>query len=236
MKRVENALVLKVGTSTIVHETGGIDQLDTDSFVRIGRQVDMVAAGGRRVILVSSGARRRLPTAGWHGVVHAWDAATSTRTQDFLFTDKHLDGSDGWRRAFDVARMGSVAIVNANDVELIVDSPYRNNDLLAATLAVHIGSVIGHSNVQLGMLSDVPGVLTNIDNPDSIIPMIEDLDVHLHLAGGVGSNGATGGMATKFEAARLATTSGVRTWIAHGRIDGVIEQAMMGHAGTQFAI
>ena len=63
MKRVENALVLKVGTSTIVHETGGIDQLDTDSFVRIGRQLDMVAAGGRRVILVSSGARRRLPTA-----------------------------------------------------------------------------------------------------------------------------------------------------------------------------
>ena len=82
----------------------------------------------------------------------------------------------------------------------------------------------------------VDGVLADVADPNSVGPAIDDFDTHLHLAGGAGSDGATGGMATKFEAARLATTLGVQTWIAHGRVDGVIQEAINGQAGTQFTI
>jgi glutamate 5-kinase len=74
--------------------------------------------------------------------------------------------------------------------------------------------------------------LADVSNPGSTISTIDDLNAYQYLAGGVGSEGATGGMETKFEAARLATALGVQTWIAHGRADGVIHEAIAGQAGT----
>jgi glutamate 5-kinase len=163
---MKELLVLKVGTSTLVHEKDGVEQLDTDSFARIGQQIGEVVASGRGVILVSSGARKRLPGIGWNGVVNAWDGAIRANTQDFLFTDEHLDSLDRWLGAFDVARMGGVAIVNANDPKLPEGSSYHNNDILAATLAGHIRWLLGHHSVQLGMLSDIDGVLADVSDPN----------------------------------------------------------------------
>lgn len=233
---LNEALVLKVGTSTLVHpDEYGADQLDLASFSRIGQQIDEVVAGGRGVVLVSSGARRRLPDVGWDGVVDTWCGALQTEAQDFLLTDEELDAYQGCRDVLAVARLGGVAVVNANDPVLPEGSVYRNNDIVAATLAEQIGwALFGRGNVQLGILSDIDGVLADVDDPLSVIRRIDDLDAYEHLAGGTGSEGATGGMRTKFEAARIALKCGVNTWIAHGRTDNVIHQALQGSAGTHF--
>lgn len=44
----------------------------------------------------------------------------------------------------------------------------------------------------------------------------------------------TGGMTTKFEAARIATQHGVAMFIANGRQDNVLQKALSGQAGTAF--
>jgi glutamate 5-kinase len=225
---MNDALVLKVGTSTLVHRAeNGTDQLDIASFERIGRQVDELVESGCGVVLVSSGARKRLPNVGWDGVVDAWDIAIGADTRDFLLTERELDTYHGCRDVISIARMGGVAIVNANDPILAEASPYRNNDIVAATIAEKIGwALFGKGNVQLGILSDISGVLADIDDPNSIIHVIDDLDAHQHLAGGTGIEGATGGMRTKFEAARIAMKCGIRTWVAHGRTDDVVHHAL----------
>jgi glutamate 5-kinase len=66
------------------------------------------------------------------------------------------------------------------------------------------------------------------------VPAITD-DI-MRLAAGAGTSRGTGGMATKVQAARLATESGVTVLIADGRADNVLVLAADGEAvGTRFA-
>jgi glutamate 5-kinase len=234
---MSDALVLKVGTSTLVRPGEGVaDEIDVASFERIGRQVDRVVQSGRGVVLVSSGARKRLPDVGWGGVVDAWGRAIGTGIRDFLLTEQELDTPAGCFDILAAIRLGGVAVVNANDPVLAETSRYRNNDIVAATLAGHVGRAFLGKDVQLGILSDVGGVLANIDDPYSVIPVIQDLDAYWHLAGGAGSEGATGGMETKFEAARIAAGYDIRTWVAHGRTDNSVHDALRGSGGTHFVV
>src|SRR5687767_7588946 len=85
---INNTLVLKVGTSTLVEQSHGAEALDTSSFERIGKQIDEVLEGGWGVVLVSSGARQRLPDVGWERIVETWDDAIQARTEDFLLADR----------------------------------------------------------------------------------------------------------------------------------------------------
>ena len=56
-----------------------------------------------------------------------------------------------------------------------------------------------------------------------------------HWRVGTASGVGTGGMRTKIEAARIATNAGIRTIIARGRLDRVIEDVASGQPlGTTF--
>ena len=75
-----------------------------------------------------------------------------------------------------------------------------------------------------------------IFSPDALISVVSRIDAAIvALAGGVTSGVGTGGMRTKIEAARIATNAGIRTVIARGRRDRVIEDVAGGQSlGTTF--
>ncbi|HTE58204.1 MAG TPA: hypothetical protein VK694_05670 [Verrucomicrobiae bacterium] len=228
MKEMSEVLVLKVGTSTIVED----DCLDQTSVEGIARQIDKIRLTGRGVILVSSAARKQLPDVGWEGVLEVWDANTQHQTEGYLLTDHQLDSENGCGHVIAAARAGRIAVTNAHDDRLAKESRYVSNDLVGAAIATQASGM--GVRARFGMLTDVHGVLSDLSDPSSVISTIDDIDAYRQLAGDTNSSGATGGMVTKFDAAALTTAAGIETWIAHGRADNAIEQAMNGQIGTTF--
>jgi glutamate 5-kinase len=136
--------------------------------------------------------------------------------------------------------LGVVPIINENDTVAIDEIKFGDND----TLAAHVAGLVDAS--LLLILSDVDGLYDGAPGEDQsddgdrtfgpLIPLVMRVDSTVQaLATGAISGVGTGGMATKVEAARIATAMGIRTVIAHGRRPGVVADAVSGAAvGTTF--
>lgn len=134
--------------------------------------------------------------------------------------------------------IGAVPIVNENDtvstaeLERAVDDGRRSpifgdNDKLSALIATRL-----HADL-LVLLSDVDGVFTA--NPASdvtatLIPTIEAVTPTILAAAQGGGARGRGGMATKLDAARIATDAGVCTVIANGRTPAALDRICGGEA------
>jgi glutamate 5-kinase len=256
-------IVVKVGTSTLTDAGGHIDAPYIHGLARqlvaqraAGRDVLLVTSGAIRV------GRDRLETAGgplsakpnstplpikqacaavgqgllMHTYTDAFAAHNVPVAQVLLTRD---DLSD--RRRFLNARntllaaldLGVVPIINENDTVAVDEIKFGDNDTLAARVAVVVEADL------LLLLSDVDGLYTappGTDDAATMIATVDRIDAGIEaLAGGAGSDGATGGMRTKIEAARIATRSGIRTVIAHGEHSDAIALAVADKpAGTVF--
>ena len=129
-----------------------------------------------------------------------------------------------------------VPIVNENDVvsiEEIQDAAIGDNDNLSAQVANLVDADL------LLLLTDTAGLYTADPATDPDARLIEHVDhigraIEEAAAGQAGQRG-TGGMATKVEAARLATQSGAHVVIADGREADVVPRAVQGGSvGTHF--
>jgi glutamate 5-kinase len=228
MKQITKAVVLKVGTSTLASEDG----FDAESFERIGRQIDKLRLRGYGVLLVTSAARRlQLHTDPWGYTLGQWRQAISFNSQGYLLTDAELETANGCRSIIDRACIGCVAIINTDDDLLTEDSAYTSNDIVAARIAQEMAR---RAKTELGILSDVNGLLSDINNPDSVIPTVHNVRSYEHLAGNTQNAWAKGGMVTKLIAAGMAQDAGARSWITHGCTPDTIELAMRGIIGTRF--
>ena len=102
-----------------------------------------------------------------------------------------------------------IPIVNENDTIAVQDLKFGDND----TLSAHIASLCDAD--YLFLLTDVDGLYTGNPNSDPdarLIPLVESIDdLDVDVSGGAGSAFGTGGMATKVNAARLATAAGCHT-------------------------
>ncbi|NLA42932.1 hypothetical protein GX865_02115 [Candidatus Saccharibacteria bacterium] len=255
---MKKLIVVKVGTSTLVRNSRGVERLDGDSFRRIARQVRSLRHLGYDIVLVSSGAvtagmmkvgikqrpvddiasLQRFASLGWHEVLAKWSGALSMSVGGVLLT-KHSLNLQGERAEFQrVARRlllaGDIPIINENDVITHDEIAFGDNDTLAATVAARLRADYQAAN--LVILSDVHGVYRDKSDPSTVISVIDSIDEASVLAGGAGSTYGRGGMVTKFEAARIAVDAGVTLHVAHGRTERVIERALLGSAGTTFVI
>ena len=130
---------------------------------------------------------------------------------------------------------GIVPIVNENDAITHDEIAFGDNDTLAARFAVKIKqSQLFGGEVALVILSDVDGVYENIADNSSLIREIKNVDSYAHVVTGVVSDGGTGGMQTKFNAARIACRHGVDVYISNGQTEDVIRKTLMGALGTRF--
>ena len=250
-------VVVKVGSSTITHQNG---KRDFGRIDRLAREMADLQNQGREMILVTSGAvavgvdRLGLPekprtipgkqaaaAIGQGILMHTYEKFFAEYGQivaQVLLTrmeaiDRHRY-TNARNTFMELLKNGVIPIVNENDVVALDELKIGDNDNMSALVA-------GITDADLVIiLSDVEGLYTAnpqthpeatlISKVDEITPEIEAL------AGGVGSSVGTGGMFTKLQAAKNATSSGINMVIASGSEKDVIARILNGEEiGTLFA-
>ncbi|MBB4210864.1 glutamate 5-kinase [Rhodothalassium salexigens DSM 2132] len=129
---------------------------------------------------------------------------------------------------------GLVPVVNENDTVATDEIRFGDNDRLAARVAQVVGADL------LVLLSDVDGLMDADPrrHPDArLIERVAVVDDRLRaLAGPTGATGVgTGGMATKLDAADIATRSGTTVLLTSGLADRPLARYEATGRGTLFA-
>ncbi len=110
----------------------------------------------------------------------------------------------------------AVPVINENDTVATSEIRYGDNDRLAARVATMASADL------LILLSDVAGLYSAPPNEDphaKLIEVVPRISAEIEaMAGGAGSSLSRGGMRTKIEAGKIATTGGVHMLIADGRV------------------
>lgn len=249
-------IVIKVGTSTITYANGkrNFSQID-----RLAREISDLQNQGKEMILVTSGAvavgvdRMGLPgkpktipgkqaaaAVGQGVLMHTYEKFFADYGQivaQVLITkteaiDRHRYTNT--RNTFmELMRQRVIPIVNENDVVALDELKIGDNDNMSALVA-------GIMDADLVIiLSDVDGLYTANPqtHPDAVIvPEVAEITPEIEAsAGGVGSARGTGGMATKIQAAKAATSSGIHLVIASGTEKNAITRVLQGEElGTLF--
>lgn len=242
-------LVVKVGSSLLVDEQG---QLNRDWLEMLADDVAVLARDGHDVLIVSSGAiaigssvlginkrRARLEdlqaaaAAGQIQLVHAYQEALGRHSIVAAQVLMTPDDTEDRRRFLNARRTfgkllerSVVPIINENDTVATEEIRYGDNDRLAARIAqlVMADALVLLSDVD-GLYSADPG-----SNPDAVhIPEVNSITSDtLAMAGETRSDVGTGGMATKVQAARIATRAGCSTIIASGVISHPLQALIDG--------
>src|SRR3712207_6307674 len=245
-------VVVKVGSSSLTTTAGGIDPQRTDMLVQA---LAAAKAAGREIVLVSSGAiaaglaplglkarprdlaTQQAAASVGQGLLMGYYtqlfAGYGIEVGQVLLTVDDVTRHSHYRNAYRtfgrLLELGVLPIVNENDTVATHEIRFGDNDRLAALVAhlVHADALI--------LLSDVDALYTTKPSLPGAVK-ITDVRGEGDLAGidvqSRGSAVGTGGMITKIEAARIATSAGIPAVLA--RADRVAE-ALTGEAvGTQF--
>ena len=250
-------LVVKIGSSLLVGDEGAVrrewlETLVADLVERrsAGQEIVIVCSGaialGARRLGLSHGGRRSLDDAQaaaaagqialsqcWAELLGAHDIAAA----QILVT---LGDLEDRRRYLNAAAtldrligLGAIPIVNENDSVATEEIRFGDNDRLAA----RIGQAARADGVIL--LSDVEGLFTADPASDADARLIEtvdaiDGDITAMAGSSSGSGLGSGGMASKVEAARIATTAGIPLAIISGIEDHPLARFAETRRGTVF--
>ena len=252
-------IVAKFGTSLL---TGGSDHLNQDIMSSLVTQVAQLHEQGLELLVVSSGAiaagryklgltkkirgipyKQVLASVGQSRLMNIYEQLFGQHditVAQALLTRADLADRAGYLNTRNtllaLMELKVVCIVNENDVvavDEIEEARFGDNDNLSAMVANLIDADL------LLMLTDTAGLHTADPhrNPDAhLIPQVDRIDSEIErLVSDTAGDLGTGGMATKVEAARLATASGVTVIIADGRQPDIIPRLAAGEAiGTRF--
>ena len=251
-------LVAKIGSNIL----GGREGLDLEVMAALVAQLANLRKAGAEVILVTSGAvlagrrilgdpkeRRDLPfrqvlaAVGQSRLMYVYDLLFSwhgVTIAQALLTKRDLSDRQGYLNTrntlLGLLDLDVITIVNENDVvatEELEGSAFGDNDTLSALVANLVDADL------LVLLTDTEGLYTadpHLDANARLIPRVDRIDASIEaLAGQAGEGGGTGGMATKVQAARLATSAGATVVIASGREQQVLPRLARGEViGTLF--
>lgn len=130
-------------------------------------------------------------------------------------------------------KIGAVPIINENDTVATSEIRYGDNDRLAARVATMTGADL------LILLSDIDGLYTappHLDPEARFLETIAEITPEIEaMAGGAASELSRGGMRTKIDAGKIATTSGCAMIIASGKTDGPLSAIENGARSSWFA-
>jgi glutamate 5-kinase len=126
----------------------------------------------------------------------------------------------------------AVPVINENDTVATAEIRYGDNDRLAARVATMASADL------LVLLSDIDGLYTAppAQNPEAqLMPVVETITADIEaMAGTAASELSRGGMRTKIEAAKIATTAGTHMLIASGKIEHPLQAIADGGRCTWF--
>ena len=250
-------IVIKVVSSLLVDEDQ--NAINTAWLSGIAADIARLKAAGKDIVVVSSGAialgRRLLKinhnklklqekqaaaATGQVLLAHAWmDAlgAHQVQTAQILLSPddtetrrKHLNARTTMMA---LLQLNAVPVVNENDTVATAEIRFGDNDRLAARVAAMMGADL------LVLLSDVDGLYTANPNGDNSATHIGEIaqitpDI-MAMAGPANAAYASGGMVTKLEAARIATSAGCQMIICNGQSPAPLSRLEAGARCTIFA-
>ncbi len=263
MSQAAKRIVVKVGTSTLLREGGGVNFREMDALARVlsdlknmGREIVLVSSGAIGVGTVKLGLPRRpselrrkqaAAAVGQCELMHLYDKFFGEYGQtvaQILLTDADVEDprrAEHLRGTFEAILDWQVLpVVNEHDsvssaeIETGASRVLGDNDTLSAIVAGLCRADL------LVLLSDIDGLYDRDPRADAgarLIPTVTAITPEIEaLAGGGGTKWGTGGMVTKLSAARYAMSRGIDMVIANsGRLDALYDIADGRPAGTRFA-
>lgn len=249
-------IVIKVGSSTITHGLSGRNFAQID---RLAKEISDLQNQGKEIILVSSGAvavgikklnlkekpktvpeKQAAAAVGQGVLMHTYEKTFAEYGQivaQILLTPVEALNRTRYTNArntfFALISQGVIPIVNENDVVAVDELKFGDNDSLSAIVAGIVDADL------VIILSDVDGLYTAnpANDPNAkLVSVVEEITSEIVAsAGDAGSSVGTGGMYTKIQAAKIATTSGINLVIASGSEKYVMQQIVDGKdVGTLF--
>ncbi|AGC69523.1 glutamate 5-kinase ProB [Thermoclostridium stercorarium subsp. stercorarium DSM 8532] len=253
-------IVIKVGTSTLTHETGRINLLRMD---RLAMTISELINEGYEVILVSSGAigvgmgklslkerpqvmgmKQALAAIGQCELMNIYSKMFASYNQivaQILLTKNDVDDDIKKRNienTFEhLLEKHVLPIVNENDTvstdEISSMDHFGDNDTLSAVVAKLVNADL------LIILSDINGFYDSDprENKNSkLIDTVTEIDDRvMRCAGGEGTKLGTGGMVTKLNAAKIVINAGIHMVLANGCDPFIIFDILRGEKiGTFF--
>ena len=247
-------LIIKIGSAMLVNTDGSLRRKWVEG---LARDIAEARARGTQVLIVSSGAialgRRRLglgkvrlkleesqaaAAVGQIALAQGWQAALADH--DIVSAQVLLTLTDTEvRRRYLNARAtlntllarGAVPVINENDTVATSEIRYGDNDRLAARVSSMMSATC------LVLLSDVDGLYSAPPDSDDaeFVPLVERITPDIvAMAGAPASGMGSGGMITKIEAARIATSAGATMIITSGHRDRPLTRILSGNQATWF--
>lgn len=231
-------VVIKIGSALLVDRGSGIrkpwlDAISDDIAALKARGTDVlvVSSGaialGRTVLDMPSGALKleesqACAAVGQIALARHWSESLSRHqivAGQILLT---LGDTEERRRYLNaratlsqLLKIGAVPIINENDTVATTEIRYGDNDRLAARVATMAGADL------LVLLSDIDGLYTappHLDPNAKFLDTIEEITPAIEaMAGGAASELSRGGMRTKIDAGKIATSAGCAMIIASGK-------------------
>ncbi len=249
-------LVVKVGSGVL---SKGTLSLQKDAIQVLARQIAAVKAQGVQTLLVSSGAvmagmeklertqrLRSIPlkqaaaAIGQSALMATYEEAFAPygiKVAQVLITQEDVRDRVRYLNArntlFTLLSLGVLPVVNENDTVAVEEIKFGDNDILSALVASLVDADL------LVMLTDQEGLYTADPRTDPgarLIPVLSSpFPPDVFWAGPTRTVVGIGGMASKVEAARLATASHVPAIVANGLASDILTRLFTGESlGTLF--
>jgi glutamate 5-kinase len=249
-------LVIKIGSALLVDEARGV--LHHARLTGLADDVAALRTAGTEVIIVTSGAiavgRRHLGFAdgplkleekqaaaacGQIRLAHAYQQALEQHDITVAQILLTIDDTEERRRYLNARNTintlltaGAVPVINENDTVATAEIRFGDNDRLAARVAAMM------SADTLLLLSNIDGLYSAdpLRDPNAEwIPQVDAISPEIEaLAGAAVSADASGGMATKIAAARIAMAAGCHMVIARGDTERPVAALQAGARCTWF--
>lgn len=251
-------IVIKIGSSSLYYEETG--NMNLQKVERLVRLICDLQNQGKEVILVTSGAiaagrkalgmkekpaklpeKQACAAVGQARLMMIYQKIFNeyNHVAGQVLMTKHtitnnLECKNTHNTFLELLKMGVVPIVNENDTVSTSEIMVGDNDTLSAVVAALVEADL------LIMLSDIEGLYTDDPktNPEAeFVGFVDSIDDVFGMGkSSVGSDVGTGGMATKLDAARIATSSGADMVITSGVDVENITRVLSGEEiGTLFA-
>ncbi|MBM7868811.1 glutamate 5-kinase [Clostridium pascui] len=249
-------IIVKVGSSTLTYNNGLLNLSHIEHLVR---QLADIHNQGYSVVLVSSGAigagmgklglkerpksipeKQAAAAVGQGLLMHMYEKIFSEygkTVAQVLLTKEDMTNEVRRENAHNtfsaLLNQNVIPIINENDAVVVDEIKVGDNDTLSALVSELIEGDL------LILMSDIDGLYDSDPrkNKDAkLINTVEKITEEIEAcAGGAGSNLGTGGMATKINAAKIATASGISMVIVNGDNAEVLSKVISGDAvGTWF--
>ncbi|TFV39613.1 MULTISPECIES: glutamate 5-kinase [Bradyrhizobium] len=249
-------IVVKVGSALLVDSDKG--EVRTSWLAALADDMAKLHKGGRDVLVVSSGSialgrsRLKLPrgplkleesqaaaAVGQIALARIWSEVLGAHGIDSGQILVTLQDTEERRRYLNarstigkLLEWRAIPVINENDTVATTEIRYGDNDRLAARVATMASADL------LVLLSDIDGLYDAPpkNNPNAkLIPVVDSISSEIEaVAGDAESELSRGGMRTKVEAAKIATTGGTHMLIASGKIEHPLQAIADGGRCTWF--